>query len=160
MAGNSETELCVLLVVADVSKVVDINHTGIFATSSGFVIGLRDENWLGPLHEMNSIGTFCIADARRALGILGAVENDDFSIAPNHGRIERTRGFQPDPIGDRTGSFESRRNVVEPAASSATDIPNGRATNNPAKNNGRVKGILVHRLANELIFLALNSFRL
>src|SRR6516164_3480646 len=65
---------------------------------------------------------------------------------------------QPEPAGDRTGSFERRRNFDEPAARSAVDEANRRASNVPVKGNGRVGRAIVHHLAKELYFLAAESF--
>src|SRR6516165_5760495 len=67
---------------------------------------------------------------------------------------------KPDPAGERTGSFERRRNSDDPAAQSAIDLANRRARRNPVKGKGRFGRIIVHRVAKELYFLGAGSFSL
>src|ERR1700730_6048649 len=96
ISRSRQTELRIPLVVAGVCHVVDaidLNQARIFHAAVLFVVSFSREDRLPPPHKMNSVRTFRVAQAGSPRSVLRPVEQYDFAIAPDSGRIERSCGL-------------------------------------------------------------------
>ena len=104
ISGSGQAELRVFLVVARVSQIIHVaefDQPWIFDTAIFFVIGFWRKHRLGATGEVEAIAARGIAEARRAVLVLCAVEHDEFAVVEDHGRIEGPSGLPGGALGGK-----------------------------------------------------------
>ena len=101
VAGRSQAELCVFLVVAGVGEIVrvaEFDKARIFDASVFLVVGLRNKHGFGVTAEVDAICALGIAETGYTAFVLSPIEHNELAMMDDHGGIEGSSRFPAIPL--------------------------------------------------------------